>query len=831
MAKNSGQNNITLSKTALSAIEALNKSNSEIASLTHNLDASDLKDDQLTKDRIKELEATVRKTFSNLLGKDNDISSDEINHLLAIASTNGKQKRENDIEQKKRFDEFKKVISTQNNKFLTDMVSTRKHNKKQLYASYDLILSIIPKMKLAVTTWVNSIISPDDFTKSVLNVINSNTELSSEDTIFFKKATASLIERFSIESNLKQDIQDFLIKGELFFNVISLNEELQALLKENVDHTTKPDYKTITSKFLVTQLNEDVNGNADKELEFLKEGKKLFTNDKLTSESFINEMNFIIENGMVIGSSKEFLSEDAKMENEFTSNNYFREKEASDKQVDKLKLSTDSAMVKKLLPENIVKLEFNDKCFGYVYVDSVVDENINGLANNMGNGQQNINITTNSPMGTVLYSGKDTPANSEGLGQMSGELGAAMDAKLQFIASAFANRLSVDQNISLLKNNEELKNAIYNSLKVKRLIKQDKLRVTFFKPSEIIHIDRGSSIFDNILFFAKLYIASLITILMQNIIRGGDKRAYYVDTGLENDIANTVQQVIKDVKSKDITGIHNMDIFSILNIVGETSDYYFPTIDDTKPVTIDTVAGLQNPSLDNDFLNWLSNNIFSGMGLPSAYLTEVENVDFAKTLSMQNTRFIRDIVSEQVILGKGYTTLVQKIYYIEYTLNEKNTSKKDKDTEEENDEETNLTDRLAMINVADIKVSFPSPMSLNMTNLNDQISNLSSFIDPIVETIDWGKSDKEKAVAMLKGEMMRQYIPNVDWNMIDGIVSKIKKDLNVTVIKNNIGDKKDATDMADGAGIDTGTDDTSTDTGDGGDLTDTTAPEEPDLEG
>jgi hypothetical protein len=574
-----------------------------------------------------------------------------------------------------------------------------------------------------------------------------------------------------------------------------------------------------------------VNGNADKELEFLKEGKKLFTNDKLTSESFINEMNFIIENGMVIGSSKEFLSEDAKMENEFTSNNYFREKEASDKQVDKLKLSTDSAMVKKLLPENIVKLEFNDKCFGYVYVDSVVDENINGLANNMGNGQQNINITTNSPMGTVLYSGKDTPANSEGLGQMSGELGAAMDAKLQFIASAFANRLSVDQNISLLKNNEELKNAIYNSLKVKRLIKQDKLRVTFFKPSEIIHIDRGSSIFDNILFFAKLYIASLITILMQNIIRGGDKRAYYVDTGLENDIANTVQQVIKDVKSKDITGIHNMDIFSILNIVGETSDYYFPTIDDTKPVTIDTVAGLQNPSLDNDFLNWLSNNIFSGMGLPSAYLTEVENVDFAKTLSMQNTRFIRDIVSEQVILGKGYTTLVQKIYYIEYTLNEKNTSKKDKDTEEENDEETSLTDRLAMINVADIKVSFPSPMSLNMTNLNDQISNLSSFIDPIVETIDWGKSDKEKAVAMLKGEMMRQYIPNVDWNMIDGIVSKIKKDLNVTVIKNNIGDKKDATDMADGAGIDTGTDDTSTDTGDGGDLTDTTAPEEPDLEG
>ena len=394
-----------------------------------------------------------------------------------------------------------------------------------------------------------------------------------------------------------------------------------------------------------------------------------------------------------------------------------------------------------------------------------------------------------------------------------------MDAKLQFIASAFANRLSVEQNISMLKDNEELKYALYNSLKIKKLLVKDSLRVTFFKPSEIVHINRGSSIFDNILFFAKLYIASLITILMQNIIRGGDRRAYYVDTGLENDISNTVQQVIKDVKSKDITGIHNMDIFSILNIVGETSDYYFPTIDDQKPITIDTVSGLDNKSLDNDFLNWLSNNIFSGMGIPSAYLTEVENIDFAKTLSMQNTRFIRDIVAEQTITGEGYTNIIQMLFNIEFKSlsdNENNEDSNSEQTSNKKDKTNTNIDILSLINPADIEVRFPSPMSLNMTNLTDQTSNLNSLIDSFADNIDWENTDAEKAKLRLKTEMFKQYIPNIDWETIDLLVSKIKVDLNKQKIKDNIKNKKDATDMANDAGIDTdnSTEDTNTDSND-----------------
>lgn len=815
----SKEDKIVLSKAAIAAIDSLHGSNNEILKITHGLSNTDIKDDLKNKERILELENIVKQTFTNLIGKDTDFSSDEINHLLTLASAESKKKKESSVEKKKRFEEFKKVIATENNRFMQDMISTRKHNRKQLYASYDLILSIIPKMKLAVETWVNSIISPDDFTKGSLNIINKNIQLDDNDNIFFKKAMKALADKFSIEKNLKKDVMDYLIKGELFFLVLSLNDELKTLLQENVTGSANIEYTKLSNKFEIETLNEsNALNHFNLDASFLQEGYKLFNsgkdNKECTKEIFINEMNLLMENGLVIGSSKQFLTEDAKLENEFTSNNYLVNSEASNKEIDKLKFSTNSASLKKLLPENIVKLEFNEKCFGYVYIDSIVDENINN-ATYIGNGQQNINITTNSPLGTVLYSGKDTPANSEGLGQATGELGAAMDAKLQFIASAFANRLSVEQNISVLKDNEELKYALYNSLKIRKLLVKDKLRVTFFKPSEVIHINRGSSIFDNILFFAKLYIASLITILMQNIIRGGDKRAYYVDTGLENDISNTVQQVIKDVKSKDITGIHNMDIFSILNIVGETSDYYFPTIDDTKPITIDTVSGLENKSLDNDFLNWLSNNIFSGMGIPSAYLTEVENIDFAKTLSMQNTRFIRDVVAEQSITSEGYTALLQLLFTIEFKQ-PVNSENKEEDSSNNKKESKVQTDILSLINPMDIEVRFPSPMSLNMTNLTDQTSNLNSLIDSFADNIDWESADAEKAKLRLKTEMFRQYIPNIDWDTIDNIINKIKIDLNKQKIKSNIKNKKDATDMANDAGIDTDntTDDTNTDNND-----------------
>jgi hypothetical protein len=325
-----------------------------------------------------------------------------------------------------------------------------------------------------------------------------------------------------------------------------------------------------------------------------------------------------------------------------------------------------------------------------------------------------------------------------------------------------------------------LKYVIYHTLITKRITKDEKVRVLFFTPDEVVHIDRKQSIFDNVLFFAKLYIATLITILMQNIVRGADKRAYYIEIGLENDAANAINGVIRDIKTKELSNVHNMDLTSMLNVLGDFNDYYIPSIDGERPIEISTVDGLSNISLDNDFLNWLSNNIFSGIGLPASYLTEVDNVDFAKSLAMQNSRFIRDIVSEQVLFGFGYSELLRKLYIKEHGSELKERLKGKPSAERDKKKSS-----IHLLNIESIEIKFPSPVSLNMTNMNDQINNLSTLVESLSDVIDVKPEDKDAATPIFKREMYKKYLSNLKWEDIDDIMIKVKRGLQESKIKNS----------------------------------------------
>ena len=168
------------------------------------------------------------------------------------------------------------------------------------------------------------------------------------------------------------------------------------------------------------------------------------------------------------------------------------------------------------------------------------------------------------------------------------------------------------------------------------------------------------------------------------------------------------------------------------------------------------------------------------MGIPSAFLTEVENIEFAKVLSMQNSRFIRDIVSEQITFGNGYTELLRKLYVKKY-------GSPSKEKEE----------HYRFLDVETIEVRFPPPASLNMTNLNDQVSNLNTLLDALVEIIDVPSEDKDAAGPIFRRMMYKKYIPNLSWDEIDDIVGKVKKDITVQKIKakfkdDSAGDDADA---------------------------------------
>jgi len=137
---------------------------------------------------------------------------------------------------------------------------------------------------------------------------------------------------------------------------------------------------------------------------------------------------------------------------------------------------------------------------------------------------------------------------------------------------------------------------------------------------------------------------------------------------------------------------------------------------------------------------------------------------------MQNSRFIRDIIGEQVVMSAGYSELMKKIYMKEHGYGEKKANKGDT-----TDDKKNIDATESLLDLESVAVRFPSPVSLNMTNLNDQINNLTSLVDVLAPTIDVPAADQALAAPIFKREMFRKYLSNISWEEIDEIVLKVKE--------------------------------------------------------
>lgn len=712
------------------------------------------------------------------------------------------------------------------------------HNRKKVaeaIATYNLILRIVPKMRLALTTFADSIISPDDYSRTTLNVVIENDfKAHKEEYQELQTRVEDLIERYNLNKYLKKDILTYLKNGRMYYLVMSMNKQIKRYLslEESADltdvnishylheHENLPNYgyKVLKQRTL-SESTKQVLVGSEGNVKVLQEGisgslsSAIGTPDEVSSLTKLSEAFGLLNenhevNGIVLSEASaridDFIAENFLIG---TSDNIVFE-EATEiamadrplaaafspngevDQVDK-RLKTipgrERAILRRVSAANIVKLEHNEVCYGYLMLDIVdLDGEDNPIPSDKGCGNDDdisFSATAQQVQGAGRYLqsviAKDLPKNGQrgNQGDVTKDSTAAAssgnDPRLEFIADVFANRLSLDTNIKLLRRNAVLKTAIYNSLALKDLRnKNEKLRIVYLEPEEVVELDRGQSIFDNILFFAKIYISALLTALMQNILNGSPKRAIYVEVGLDNDPSGSIQQTIRDVKSKDVVGVHKMDLQSILNFVGEAQTYYIPVVDGDKPISFETIDALDNKSLDDDFLKWLSDNMFSGINTPSAYLNDVENVDFARTLAMQHSRYLRETMVEQTILNPGFTELVRRLYRLEYLENESNRS-----SDLRQGEKTNANS-LTFDSEA-FSIQFPTPNGLKLNNLNDQISNAGGTVSNILENtfLDVTDENRDKAERIFKDKLLRALLPNFDWSMIDEVKTSTKQEL------------------------------------------------------
>lgn len=852
-----------ISKTAVNKIsERFDRSNNRIEKIQNNLDNEDLALNTATNKinaNIDKLATNVARRLLASNANNTESPAPPVDSMFYLANPpkdkeERKKKRANSKKLKQEIEDLKKEITTSQQSLIRNVVESNKSRFWEYLSTYNLIIRIIPKMRLALKTVANTIISPDDFTKCSLNIMVDADNVNEEDHDQIKERVESLINYYDINTKLQNDVIAYLRDGKLIYLVLSMNNEIKQMLTESASELDNiQSYKTLN-------LNEGFISSADMSqllLEnptiskqgsvFLEEFKDAFGISKETKgaeiNSAISKFSDVLKETFIIGDSNHILSEysDVLLSEDMNISGFFGSAvspynstggsnvqvgngrklvDPAKEKILKTKLGgSEKAILKRVSPGNIVDLTFEDNILGYLYLD-IVEVDPDGTtmpSDKVDNGNEGYTFMPSQSVGNgnvlqnMVYSGKDIPMDGNGSHSSGAKnvenpngqrLDVADDARLQFLAAAFANKLSDESNIKLIKKSSTIKQAIYNTLSIRKLTRKDKVRVIYLKPEEVVMINRGHSIFDNILFFAKIYITTLLTLLMQNVLRGAPKRAVYVEVGLDNNPANATQQAIRDVKSKEISSITNMDMQSIINYVGEFQDYYIPVVDGEKPITFETIDALDAKSLDDDFLNWLSNNIFSGMGIPSAYLTEVENVDFAKTLSMQNSRFIRDIIGDQVILSKGYTELLRKLYTLNFKANEvddKSDPSKDealtKDAKTYTDSQNLAKAAIKYFDINNISVKFPSPASLNMNNLSEQISNVNNFVTTLTENLSFDDSipeaDQEKLKKKLIMRFTKKNLPNVDWEELESMMEEIVRDYTGEKVEKSITDTEE----------------------------------------
>jgi hypothetical protein len=142
---------------------------------------------------------------------------------------------------------------------------------------------------------------------------------------------------------------------------------------------------------------------------------------------------------------------------------------------------------------------------------------------------------------------------------------------------------------------------------------------------------------------------------------------------------------------------------------------------------------------------------------------------------MDNGRFLRRVVRHQKHYGKAMSLLLRMLWRNEFEelesmVGNKKPGKDDKKedrtsvSDEANSDEAKVRDALTEleIDISKIFVRYPSPATLNMTNLADAINQGQGVAEFITETVSAGEEDDVKGE--LKKRVIMDLMPQIHWD-------------------------------------------------------------------
>lgn len=673
------------------------------------------------------------------------------------------------------------------------------------YGDYRTIDKYISEVAVSLDVLRDSILSPDDISKKSV-IYHYDGELDSAARNLFEENMRVIFDKYNLESYISEEIRDTLKLGDGFSIVSPMSVEFNKMLSEGQDFIldeglvlSEDDVTVFGDKYdaiiaeSYNQRNLQVTNGTEKTpnpVDTKEYADKLASYINQTKKEVIKMINDHVKFNK---DPLKVLSDQAK----------FADAMGSLKPNQRKKLDINGAYFRDIDPDDMIKLEVDHVCIGYIYINRSAS-NLSGAAGNgtinslgvaPGSMIQALTAMAGNNAQTTLGNGMnvmtaDMDRSSTKNGNTALEYRALVDMIITGISKKVDNKF--------IEKNEQFRDLILAMVKTDYLQNND-IYITFMEPDEVEHVKidstatYGVSRLDSTLFYAKLYLSSLITNLMVKVNQGRERRVFYVDADMDDDMESSIQQIIRDFRSNEIPAdmfSNNQSISTTLKLVGAADNLYVPTIDGNRPFDIDVLSGIQT-DIEDDLMDKLKRSVISGIGVPYNYIDATNDIDFARSLSMQNQGFVKKIIYYQQIFGRYFTKVIRKIYEYEFGKTEHDKARDSKLAAQQKNKAGKKTtstelDRDLLIDPENIEIVFPEPVFLNVTTSNEQIdatNNTIEYVSGLYLQEEATEDEKNHFKRVLAREV---FLKHLDWDRYDDAFRTFKKEMNENKIKEEL---------------------------------------------
>ena len=671
-----------------------------------------------TTDNSKDLD-NIHTGINNAIN--NIIQTNKSNHGMSSLSVlyNNIMNNEKDIN-----NGLKKIF--ENDSTIENLLNIYSDNKyiKDQDDEIDTICTYMPQLEEALEILKENVLSSEQFNKEFMYMNN----ISAVDNSQFRIN----LEKLKTTYNLEELVDDIYYKtskyGEVFYYVKPYNEAFTDILNGNSEPINGTKKLTINENTMVyedsTHMNQGL-GLSDKEIESISDldikvslHKDMFLYEAATNFKKIKNINDYNRDDL----KKEF--DNLKPDNKFETQDGVIDVEKQKYKVTDFNVS--GSIVKELAREKILPIYIDQFCMGYYYIDCD-DSKLHSLAKSATDLTSHIRRTT-----TIEDLNNPSNSRDNAIRILSGKIADAIDANFINSNQNFKNEL-----YSILKYNADHGDNLSN------------IKVTYIPPNDIVHFyfrkdpktHRGVSDLRRSIIPAKLYTSLYITTVLGIITRGQDKRAYYVKSSIDSNIAAVMMRTVNEIKKGNfgMRDINNLNTF--LNVTGRFNDMIIPEgPNGDPPVRFEIMQGQDIP-VKSELMEMLENMAINPTGVPlEAVQSRSSQIDFATQITMHNGKMLKKAYKRQTLTENIFNPFLTKLYNNEFGTND------------------------------NIEMSLPSPKYLNNQQVDTTIENA---LNTKMKYIDLAYGDNKTGVDpeeldMFGDAIMRmEYAGILPWDKID----------------------------------------------------------------